>query len=103
LDTASEDLLQKIGWVNTAGMDNGTKGSEACGIKNVAPSLSKLAVVWPWVVMAHLSLLLLHLESKQYMQWGAVRYILIRGNRVLVRLAKEADMVGRKEKEADPR
>ena len=41
-------------------------GGKVNRIKNVAPFLSKLAAVWPRVVMAKLNLLLLHLESKLY-------------------------------------
>ena len=83
-------------------MDSGATGSNATGIKNTAPFLRKLAAIQPRVVMAHISLLLPYLESKQYMLWGTVRHILIWGDRVLVRPATEAVTEDKEAKEADP-
>ena len=64
LCTLVNELLRKIVRLDTVGGDSGALGSKASGIKIVAKVLKELMVVWPQVVMVHLSLLLSHLESK---------------------------------------
>jgi len=77
-------LLREIGrldtWLDTSrhggltqSQSDANLGNKASRIKNVAPIVSELAAVRPRVVLANMSLLLLHLDSEPYVLMSAMR------------------------------